>query len=144
MRESGIRVAAESELDLGFCAIDKLGPQEAKAKHGVNFRRIVAAGNHCLQFSFGGNGIAYPPAQNTPLDLGNILPTGLDGSFLLSDLSVYFNYDGSGATDPNSVPADLIAPVAAVPFPSTIPASIGLVGIVGVVHLVRRRHAEVI
>jgi hypothetical protein len=82
---------------------------------------------------FGGTGIP------TDTDLGNILPTGLDGSFLLQDLSVYFNYDGSGA-DPNTgVASDLIAPVAAVPLPSTTFGSVALAASVGVVGFVGRR-----
>jgi hypothetical protein len=84
---------------------------------------------------FGGNGIA-----TATLDLGNVLPTGLDQSVLLGDLSVFFNYDGSGATDPNGVPADLIAPVvAAVPLPSTTFGSVALAASVGVVGFVGRR-----
>jgi hypothetical protein len=54
---------------------------------------------------FGGNGIT-----TATLDLGNILPTGLTTPQLTSDLTVYFNYDGSGAVDPNGVPANILVP----------------------------------
>ena len=74
---------------------------------------------------FNGKGITA-----NPLDLGNILPLGLTTSQLQSDLSLYFNYDGSGAADPNGVPVGLI-----VPEPTTLSLlSLGAVGL-----LARRR-----
>jgi len=76
---------------------------------------------------FNGNGITV-----NPLDLGNILPTGLSATQLHSDLSVYFNYDGSGAADPNGVPVGIIGGV--VPEPTTL----SLLGL-GAVGLLARR-----
>jgi hypothetical protein len=87
---------------------------------------------------FGGNGVTA-----TTTDLGDILPTGLDRPFLLADISAFFNYDASGASDPNGVPNDLIAPsLAAVPLPSATFGSVALaasVGVVGFVGARRRR-----
>jgi hypothetical protein len=83
---------------------------------------------------FGGNGITQ-----ATLDLGDILPAGLSTPFLLSDLSVFFNYDGSGATDSNGVPADVIAPASvASPLPSTALGGLALLGTFGVVRITRR------
>jgi len=74
---------------------------------------------------FNGKGITA-----NPLDLGNILPLGLTTSQLQSDLSLYFNYDGSGAADPNGVPVGLIVPE---------PTTLSLLGLGAVGLLARRR-----
>jgi hypothetical protein len=74
---------------------------------------------------FGGNGITTPT-----LDLGDILPTGLTPEQVRTDLTLYFNYDGSGATDPNGVVADLLVPE---------PSALSLLAIGGLVILRRRR-----
>jgi hypothetical protein len=76
---------------------------------------------------FGGNGIT-----TATLDLGNILPANLPFEQVRTDLTLYFNYDGSGASDPNGVIADLLVPE---------PAALSLFAI-GVLGLLRRRHRE--
>jgi hypothetical protein len=79
---------------------------------------------------FGGNGIT-----TATLDLGDILPTGLTTPQLTSDLTVYFNYDGSGAADPNGVPANIL-----VPEPTAL--SLLALGLAGCLTRRRRRHAK--
>jgi autotransporter-associated beta strand protein len=74
---------------------------------------------------FGGNGIT-----TATLDLGDILPTGLTVPQLTSDLTVYFNYDGSGAADPNGVPANILVPE---------PTTLSLLGLGAAGLLARRR-----
>jgi hypothetical protein len=77
---------------------------------------------------FGGNGIT-----TATLDLGDILPTGLTVPQLTSDLTVYFNYDGSGATDPNGVPANILVPE---------PTVMSLLGLGAAGLLARRRRRQ--
>jgi hypothetical protein len=77
---------------------------------------------------FGGNGITTPT-----LDLGNILPTNLTIPQLTSDLTVYFNFDGSGATDPNGVPANILVPE------PTAAMSLVAIGLAGCLTRRRRR-----
>jgi hypothetical protein len=76
---------------------------------------------------FGGNGIT-----TATLDLGNILPASLTPEQARTDLTLYFNYDGSNASDPNGVPADLLVPE---------PASVSLLSLasLGLLHKRRRR-----
>jgi hypothetical protein len=77
---------------------------------------------------FGGNGIT-----TATLDLGDILPIGLTTPQLTSDLTVYFNYDGSGATDPNGVPANILVPE---------PTVMSLLGLGAAGLLARRRRRQ--
>jgi hypothetical protein len=77
---------------------------------------------------FGGNGIT-----TATLDLGDILPIGLTTPQLTSDLTVYFNYDGSNAADPNGVPADIVVPE---------PTVMSLLGLGAAGLLARRRRRQ--
>ena len=75
---------------------------------------------------FGGNGIT-----TATLDLGNILPAHLPIEQVRTDLTLYFNFDGSGASDPNGIAADLVVPE---------PAALSLLAL-GALGLLRRRKA---